>query len=117
MHQRRRDEGRADGRRAELAEYRQPFTEFAAGKTEKASVATITTISLGSLPPGQSSAIRPPASKKSGSGIIPTFQLSRICHQRCLSAGFGVLIGSMVAENALSVVLIIKPSGYYYFSG
>ena len=35
MHQRRRDEGRADGRRAELAEYRQPFTEFAAGKTEK----------------------------------------------------------------------------------
>ena len=35
MHQRRRDEGRADGRRAELAEYRQAFTEFAAGKAEK----------------------------------------------------------------------------------
>ncbi|SQC48327.1 Uncharacterised protein [Klebsiella pneumoniae] len=105
--QRGRNKGGADRRRTEFPQHREAFTKLAAGEAkESPGWPTITTISLGSLPPRQSRAISPPASRNSGSGTIPTFQLSIICHQRCLSVVFGVSIGSRVAENALSVVLI-----------
>nr|VXZ88742.1 Uncharacterised protein [Klebsiella pneumoniae] len=106
MDQRGRNKGGADRRRTEFPSTGRRLPNSPQAKPKKAVVATITTISLGSLPPRQSRAISPPASRNSGSGTIPTFQLSMICHQRCLSVVFGVSIGSRVAENALSVVLI-----------
>jgi hypothetical protein len=106
VHQRGRDKGGADRGRAQFTEDRQTLAKLTAGKTKKASVATMTTISLGNFPPRQSRAIKPPASRNKGSGIIPTFILSITCHQRCFRVAFGVSMGSRVAENALSVVLI-----------
>jgi hypothetical protein len=57
-------------------------------KPKNASVATITTISLGNLPPRQSMAINAPASKNNGNGIIPTFQVSIMCHHLSFNDGF-----------------------------